>query len=460
MRFFLILSLSLLLTITVIAQDACSSYVSNVLATVDTLCEATGRNELCYGNNIVSVTTISGEELNFSQPGDIVPINNIASIRTNPYAESDEWGIALMKLQANIPDSLPGQNVTFLLFGDVSLSSAVVDKAVTSLSASTTGNINVRTGPSTNVVVAGTLQSNTTIQLIGRNAASDWVYFATGDLKGWLYAPLLQIDGDIMSLDEVPDDFVGEAPVAPMQAVYFSSGIGQSACYEVPQDGILIQSPDYDEPIQLVVNDVEISLGSTVYLEAEPDHAMWVYVLAGQALLSAQGETQIVPEGSFSWVPIDGELHANGVPVQAEPYDMKNVDAVPINNLDENIQISDTASDTVIQTAHDLSQVAGQWKNIDTDGSHQSMFLLPRHDTSFALRYRDEGASVCGKDANGKPIYPLDATGEASLDGNILTISFHWACADGNRLTGDFELNLTVNGDGTMTGDDGLIWTR
>jgi len=31
------------------------------------------------------------------------------------------WGLAVMQLQPNIPDTLPGQNVTFLLFGDTEI---------------------------------------------------------------------------------------------------------------------------------------------------------------------------------------------------------------------------------------------------------------------------------------------------------------------------------------------------
>jgi hypothetical protein len=34
------------------------------------------------------------------------------------------WGIALMRLQADLPDTLPGQNVTVLLFGDVEIEDA------------------------------------------------------------------------------------------------------------------------------------------------------------------------------------------------------------------------------------------------------------------------------------------------------------------------------------------------
>jgi hypothetical protein len=41
---------------------------------------------------------------------------------------SSTWGVVMMRLQANLPDTLPGQNVTFLLFGDVELTSAVTEE--------------------------------------------------------------------------------------------------------------------------------------------------------------------------------------------------------------------------------------------------------------------------------------------------------------------------------------------
>ena len=35
--------------------------------------------------------------------------------------QTGTWGLSLLKLQANLPDTNPGQNVTFLVFGDTSV---------------------------------------------------------------------------------------------------------------------------------------------------------------------------------------------------------------------------------------------------------------------------------------------------------------------------------------------------
>ena len=58
-----------------------------------------------------------------------------------------------MKLQANLPDTLPGQNVTFLMFGDVQVTNAVTSGATISLIAN--GSANVRATPSTSGEVIG-----------------------------------------------------------------------------------------------------------------------------------------------------------------------------------------------------------------------------------------------------------------------------------------------------------------
>ena len=39
-------------------------------------------------------------------------------------ASTGAWGVALMRIQANLPDTLPGQNVTMLIFGDVQIQNA------------------------------------------------------------------------------------------------------------------------------------------------------------------------------------------------------------------------------------------------------------------------------------------------------------------------------------------------
>lgn len=105
----------------------CPEIVSKALSAADEACRQTGRNQACYGNfNLEATGQPGAEDFTFSQAGDIVNIADVQTMKLSPMKiESQEWGVALLKLQANIPDTLPGQNVTFLLFGDVEITNAV-----------------------------------------------------------------------------------------------------------------------------------------------------------------------------------------------------------------------------------------------------------------------------------------------------------------------------------------------
>lgn len=109
---------------TVFAQPAsCPAIVLRALAAADTLCQQTGRNQACYANVALSAfPNPDAIDFQFEQAGDIASVADIDSMILSPMDETlGAWGVALMRLQANLPDSLPGQNVTFVLFGDVSI---------------------------------------------------------------------------------------------------------------------------------------------------------------------------------------------------------------------------------------------------------------------------------------------------------------------------------------------------
>ncbi len=60
-------------------------------------------------------------------------------------------------------------------------------------------NMNVRTGPGTNYPIAGPGPAGETTRVVGRNADSSWLqveYPLTADGTGWVYASLVQINGD------------------------------------------------------------------------------------------------------------------------------------------------------------------------------------------------------------------------------------------------------------------------
>lgn len=116
---------SMLMSITVVvAQDACPTIVADALAETDAACLGLGRNEACFGNVNIT-TTLSDETVVFQRQGDIVELTAIERMTLSPYDEATgAWGVALMNVQANIPGTVPGQGVTFLLFGDVDITNA------------------------------------------------------------------------------------------------------------------------------------------------------------------------------------------------------------------------------------------------------------------------------------------------------------------------------------------------
>lgn len=108
-------------------NNTCPDLVAKALEAADAACKDTGRNQACYGNVAMTAQAQPGTEtFTFENVGDIVNVSSIQSMALSPMiVEENKWGVALLKLQANIPDTLPGQNVTFLLFGDVEITNAV-----------------------------------------------------------------------------------------------------------------------------------------------------------------------------------------------------------------------------------------------------------------------------------------------------------------------------------------------
>lgn len=111
----------------------CAELVNQAVAAVGSLCGNLGRNLACYGNRTVAVNFQPNSNLTFNESGDIVDLLAIRRLSTAPLdPATNDWGIAVIKAQANLPGALPGQNVTFVLFGDTTTDNPSPDmRAVT-----------------------------------------------------------------------------------------------------------------------------------------------------------------------------------------------------------------------------------------------------------------------------------------------------------------------------------------
>jgi hypothetical protein len=114
---------------------SCGQIIQSALKSVGTTCNGIGRNQACYGHAQVDAEFQSNASAKFDTTGDVVDLLAIKSLRTlPPDAAAQIWGVAVLKAQVNLPDSLPGQNVTFLLFGDSRLGGITPDMRAVSLS--------------------------------------------------------------------------------------------------------------------------------------------------------------------------------------------------------------------------------------------------------------------------------------------------------------------------------------
>lgn len=322
-------------------DTTCPPFVGDTLTALDALCAATGRNQACYGNVSIDATPREGVSFKFADLGDIVAVSDIDAMKLAALDLMGElWGVALLKIQANIPGTLPGQNVTFLIFGDVEI--ANLSDTDVSLPMTATGDVNVRLRPTTNQNnIITSLKRGTEVKANGILADKTWIRIAVENLNntntGWVSSQFLTTSG---TLDTLPTVQSSDAAYGPMQAFFFKTGIGKPECATAPDDGILVQTPKGAGRVELKANGVKVTMGSTGYLNAE-DGQMNLFMLEGTGTLEFNGVRQFIPAGAVGSVPLGEDGFANGAPQFPRPYQPQDVQNLPVDVLPDDIIISD-----------------------------------------------------------------------------------------------------------------------
>lgn len=281
--FGLLLPLLIAVTPALLAQETCPALVQRALTAIGDNCGNMARNSACYGYNLVGATfTEAVPEDFFTTPADRTEINQLETLTTAALdVEADRWGVAVMTLQANIPNTLPGQAVTFVLLGDVEVENAVEpDAAFTPVDPITvTARVvsNIRSGPSTATNVIGAVDIGAVLEADGMNADRNWVRVVYDGLIGWIRADLIGQDTDLSALPVITT-----TTRSPMQAFYLRTGIGQPACSEAPADSLVVQGPNR-LTVDFTVNGANVSLSSTAVFRILPGNLMEMTVLAGSA---------------------------------------------------------------------------------------------------------------------------------------------------------------------------------
>ncbi|MDQ7036991.1 MAG: SH3 domain-containing protein [Anaerolineae bacterium] len=363
----------------VLAQEECPELVQTALESAEVQCADAGRNQICYGHTELSFEAQpDASNLTFENIGDIVDVASIQSLQLAGLdIDNGVWGVVLMRLQANIPNTLPGQNVIVMLFGNSEIRNAAssiaqqVPPEQEQTIAARQG-VNVRELPTTGARILGSVVSGTVITMTGRTEDSNWVRVRFGERTGWIFAPLLA-ETDMETLIAVEP----AAPqFGPMQAFYFSSGIGQTSCSEVPGDGMLIQTPTGVGSIDLTINEVQINMGSTVYFTTTEDHELAVYSLEGGARVISGGMTRTSVQGTRVRIPLNEGNIADGEPFEIESYDDDSVEFLPINVLEREIEIETPLDDEALERYLEYNEV---FNNIDIEDVDETFDYIDEH---------------------------------------------------------------------------------
>ncbi len=338
-------------------EDVCPAIVESALAATDESCAATGRDQACYGHTLVEAEPQPGvENLVFEREGDVTGVAALARLRTAAMdMAAGTWGVALLRIQADLPETLPGQNVTMILVGDVQMTN-VGGLAPALAQVTVMTGANVRQRPSTAAAVVRSLPAGEGAVADGRLADGSWlrVRLPEGGV-GWVSAALVSSADDLAALTVFNPS--GTAPqYGPMQAFYFASGLGEPQCAEVPPSGILIQTPTEAAEVALAVNGGNIGLGSTVFLQAQPGDSLYTHVLEGQAVFSWAGMQPVIPAGMVGGIPLNEQGTVSGPPGQPVPYDSDRLQTLPLQLLEREI----TITTVLLDVSHCNNELGGE----------------------------------------------------------------------------------------------------
>jgi len=284
--FILIPALLLVGSVRLLAQTdavACPALVEQALADLGSNCDALDRNSACYGYNRVDATFAQAVAENFfSSPADRTDLATLDTIQTAPLdAAANRWGIAVLNVQANVPNTLPGQAVVFMLMGDAEVTNQVAPEdalqlgepvAVTALVAA-----NMRSSPSTNANVVGSVPEGTELQADGLSPDGGWLRVLYNNAPAWVSRQVITTEADLSALPTISRE-----SRTPMQAFTFRTGFGQPTCTEQPPSLLLVQGPE-NVRVDITANGADIQIGSTIVLWLLPGNRMQLIVVNGEA---------------------------------------------------------------------------------------------------------------------------------------------------------------------------------
>lgn len=337
---FLLMALAYALIINHSMAQNCPADYLLAISRANAACIDLAPQSVCWGNGDV-ISTFYDDPTT-----DDTTLPEVGTRRASTYlhtlqtqATPAQYGIAKLTFQANLTRREPGRLVTALAFGDVQLSNDIVPIPAVTLTA--TGQANVRVLPDATVDIVQSFPLRTTFSANGVYEEGGWyrVLIPDTDRYGWVSETVVSVTGDSNQLLRVtPDDTIPRA----FEALTLITGYDDAPCTGAPQSGLLLQTPNPGQnDVTLTINGYRMVLRGTAFLQTPTDTSLTVAVFDGQAQITINEQSELIPSGTMT------TLTASGVEA-AMPYDLATFAGLPINSLAYRIVIAPPRSQEAI----------------------------------------------------------------------------------------------------------------
>ncbi|MBW8011339.1 MAG: glycoside hydrolase family 5 protein [Chloroflexi bacterium] len=112
---------------------------------------------------------------------------------------------------------------------------------------------------------------------------------------------------------------------------------------------------------------------------------------------------------------------------------------------------------------NEFGGAVGDWESTDNDGSYQTLTIQQISDVLFSIELADSGASSCGTDDTGGPLYAARLEGSGNADLNFLFLQVLELTCMGDPEWSLDPLSLTLTYDlitDILSDSWGVVWTR
>ena len=183
----------LLSFLSVTAQDlACGEIVEDALWSIRQNCADLARDSLCYSHPSLDATFADeSDAVDFSTPSHRAPLATLSRVKAKGLdLGSAHWGVALMNLGANFPQTYEGPGIIVLLAGDAEVINEVDPANVMEIGEplSTAALVNTRRYKNPGVIPAavGGLSADEILLVDAYDNTGDWLRVVTDGSVSWV----------------------------------------------------------------------------------------------------------------------------------------------------------------------------------------------------------------------------------------------------------------------------------